>query len=320
MNCTQTLDPTGLEEIEEQINIAYPSIDDSRNRLLAWAMFNGYVLRWASENRSLEIIAVEKEFAGLIENPATRRTSRTFKMVGKGDLIVRDSLGRLWYVEHKTAAEITGGYIDRLALDLQIKLYLPYLSEAIGEKISGVIYDVIAKTRIRQKQNETVDDFQARLEEKYSDPETYYREKIFISDDDILETFRDIWIITQQVRQARASGIFIRNFTNCYTYNTPCAYFPICSVGRDAEQAVIENGYVFKRKNTELSRGKRRMLTYSAIRMFQSCPRKYDFRFNHEIVPAKRDEQAMYLGTVIHAALAAYYGNESVVSYFIKEA
>ena len=48
------------------------------------------------------------------------------------------------------------------------------------------------------------------------------------------------------------------------------------------------------------------VLTYSALRMFQSCRRKYYLRYNECLVPIKQDTN-LYLGSVWHSVLELWY-------------
>jgi hypothetical protein len=53
-----------------------------------------------------------------------------------------------------------------------------------------------------------------------------------------------------------------------------------------------------------------------------SCPRKYDFRYNHNLVPKKKAD-ALTFGTLVHEALAVYYRSgcdrEKAVSFIIDQ-
>jgi len=49
------------------------------------------------------------------------------------------------------------------------------------------------------------------------------------------------------------------------------------------------------------------ILTYSALRLFQNCRRKYHLRYNEYLVPLKADE-ILYLGSVWHSVMELWYG------------
>lgn len=61
--------------------------DSTRIELLASAMLRGYAARYPSED--FEVQAVEQEFLTDIRNPETGAESRTFRLAGKVDGLVR---------------------------------------------------------------------------------------------------------------------------------------------------------------------------------------------------------------------------------------
>ena len=52
----------------------------------------------------------------------------------------------------------------------------------------------------------------------------------------------------------------------------------------------------------------REVLTYSAIKLFQSCRWKYNLRMNEGLVPLAQDDN-LYLGSVWHSVLEIWYRN-----------
>ena len=75
-------------------------------------------------------------------------------MVGKVDGIIQYSDQTIWLMEHKTAADIGGGYIAKLWMDFQIALYAHFLEVTQGIKITGILYNILGKAQIKQKQGE----------------------------------------------------------------------------------------------------------------------------------------------------------------------
>jgi hypothetical protein len=242
-------------------------------------MFQGYVNRYATE--PFDVVAVEKEFAAPLINPATGRRSRSFSMRGKVDLLVRmHGTGEYFIVEHKSAAQISGDYIDKLPLDLQVALYAHYLAQDMGIVVSGVIYDVVAKAKLKQGEGETEEEFAlrraeliaksktgtssakrkmpesdeeyaARLAEKYDDLSMYHRETLLLSQDDILETVTEVWALSQQLLLARRENQWFRNTDQCVGMNRPCPYFALCRSNDNPN--VLENLYETRPAHSELS-------------------------------------------------------------------
>jgi hypothetical protein len=243
---------------------------------LAKAMMTGYARIYPEEN--FEVVALEKEFSGPIINPETGAESKSFVLAGKVDGIVK--LDNAYYLlEHKTASQIDAGYLDRLWTDFQITLYSWYVEKYLGYKISGVVYNILAKAKIKQSQGETEaefeerrdaliaksktgkssakrkmpetdDEFQARLAEKYSDPQMFHREILYISRDQFVELQAELWELSQAMLGARRRDAFYRNTSYCFLYNRPCAYYPLCSSNGNSN--VVENMYEKKAPHEEL--------------------------------------------------------------------
>jgi len=219
----------------------------------ARAMLVGYATRYPTEE--FEIVEIEKVFHGEIRNPDTSRPSQTFVMAGKADGIVRLE-GELYLLEHKTAGSIDPNYLDKLWTDTQIALYSYYLRQ-VGYRIVGVIYNVLLKTRIKQREGETQEEyearraelaaknksgrstakrqfpetdeeFQARLAEWYAKPDAFHRERIYLSEDRLAMLQEEVWEITQQYLDARRRGKWLLNTSNCFAYERPCEYLLYC--------------------------------------------------------------------------------------------
>lgn len=105
-----------------------------------------------------EIKEVEKEFK--IEFAKDKH------LVGKIDAVTIDGIP----VEHKTtSAVIDEKYIDKLRWDDQITNYLIALTLESGKLVKDCIYTVIRKPSIRQKQNETFEEYFKRCTEWYEE-------------------------------------------------------------------------------------------------------------------------------------------------------
>ncbi len=129
---------------------------------LATAMMSAYAARYAVEE--FEIVALEKTFEGPIINPATGAASRSFVLAGKVDGIVRIG-GDYFVLEHKTAAQIDGDYLEKLWTDFQITIYAYYVEQAMGIPITGILYNVLVKAKLQQSKGETEVEYQERRAE-----------------------------------------------------------------------------------------------------------------------------------------------------------
>jgi hypothetical protein len=269
-----------LDEVLATINrlCANRLQDENQHRdwHLATAMMRAYAARYAVDD--LEIVALEKNFEGPIVNPATGAASRSFVLAGKVDGIVRIQ-GEHFILEHKTAAQVDGDYLEKLWTDFQITLYAHYIEQTMGVPITGILYNVLVKAKLQQGKGETEEEFQARraellaksktgkttakrklpesdedfqqrLAEKYTDPEMFHREMLYLSRDRFEILRAELWELTQAFLEARRRGIFYQNTGFCFNYQRPCAYFALCR--SNGNPNVIENFYQRVAPNEEL--------------------------------------------------------------------
>jgi len=245
---------------------------------LATAMMTGYAARYPSED--FEVVALEKTFEGSIINPATGAPSRSFNIAGKVDGLVRmRATGEHYLLEHKTAAQVDGDYLEKLWTDLQVTLYSHYIEQTLGIRIAGVIYNVLVKAKLQQGKGETEaefedrrseliaksktgkssatrklpesdDDFALRLSAKYCAPDMFCREVLYISRDQFAAMKSDLWELTQQFLDCRRRDVFYRNTAYCFNYHRPCAYYALCRSG--GSENVIANFYETKPPHEEL--------------------------------------------------------------------
>lgn len=230
--------------------------EDRSDRALAIAMMDAYIRTYTPE--TFEVVELEKPFEVEIINPATKATSRSFVMAGKMDGIVRKDNGT-WLLEHKTAARIDQAYLEKLWMDFQIALYSCYREQQTGQRVDGVLYNVLVKTKLKQSEGETLEvfeeryalacasnksgkstakqqlpesdeDFSKRLAEKYQEPGIFHREPLVLSRDRVVGILGEVWELTQALLQAHRGGIqsFYQNNSDCWKYNKPCPYWNLC--------------------------------------------------------------------------------------------
>lgn len=279
--CLQTWhERRDLDEVLALIHRLCPNRPQDENQRRDWhlaiAMIRAYAAEYSTEE--FEIIALEKTFEGPITNPATGAASRSFTLAGKVDGIVRIA-GEYFILEHKTAAQIDGDYLERLWTDFQITIYAHYIEQTMGIPITGILYNVLVKAKLQQGKGETEEEYQARREEllaksktgkttakrrmpesdldfqhrlaqKYADPEMFHREMLYLSRDrfDILRS--ELWELTQAFLDARRRGVFYQNTAFCFNYQRPCPYFPLCR--SNGNPNLIENFYQRVPPNQEL--------------------------------------------------------------------
>ena len=273
-----------IEKAIVLIDKSFPDyLTDSKQKQnwhLCQAMFEGYINRFPEEE--FKPLGLEMEFVIPITNPRTGRCSRTFELRGKVDGLVQlKESGDLFLIEHKTAAQVSTDYIERLTFDFQINLYAMALSRFLKLKISGVIYNVIRKAKLKQSEGESEEQYEIRRAElikksksgktaakrkmpesddlyrkrliaKYDDSEMYHREVLYLSDQDAARTSQELWNISKLILIAKRENNWIPNWDNCFQFgNQPCTYWPLCRSNNN--QLVLENYYTIAEPHSELS-------------------------------------------------------------------
>ena len=270
-----------LVQVLDLIDRSYPNRaaddDQLRDWHLATAIMKGYATRYPTEE--FEVVDLEKTFEGEVVNPATGATSRSFMLAGRVDGIVRIG-DEHFLLEHKTASVLDSGYIEKLWTDFQITLYVWYVEQALGIRISGVVYNILVKAKLQQSRGETQveyearraeliaksktgkssaqrrmpesdNDFQARLAVKYSEPGMFHREILYISRDRFAVLQFELWELTQNFLDARRRDTWYQNTSQCFQYGRPCAYFPLCR--SDFSPLVRDNHYRVQPPHEELN-------------------------------------------------------------------
>jgi hypothetical protein len=242
----------------------------SRRWQVTTAMMEAYIENYPTDLLQWNFLGLELPFTADIHNPATGAMSRSFIISGKVDGVIQTEDG-IFILEHKTASRIDAAYLDKLWSDMQIQLYSHFIEKAYGWKISGVLYNILAKPssqmkqkggetdeefadristakapgRCRQQMAESDEEFQERLAEWYADApqERFHREILYFTTRDIEDLQSELWELTQQYLTAQRTDDgrgFYRNTSQCWMYNHPCDFLPICR-SHDNQDMVINS-------------------------------------------------------------------------------
>ena len=163
------------------------------------------------------------------------RLARGVYLKGKLDAVTADGIP----VEHKTTGQADlFKYINHLAYDDQIAIYML----ATGSLMAH--YTVIQKPTIRLRQNETVEEYLARVSKWYT-PEHITCVNVVRTAEELEAKREEIIYIVRQIQHTK---MFWRNPNNCAI--TSCPYDSIC-LNYEPEMQVV--GFEKKeRKNEEL--------------------------------------------------------------------
>jgi hypothetical protein len=122
-------------------------------------LIRGYDARWSLVQDRFDVLSVEKTLTSQLLNPVTGRTSRSFTVAGKLDVIAVRS-GRHVIVDHKTTSDdITdpnSPYWRQLIVESQASHYM-LLAWINGMKVDEAIWDVVRKPSIRPKKLSAMD-------------------------------------------------------------------------------------------------------------------------------------------------------------------
>lgn len=218
----------------------------------AQVLLTGYHVRWKDE--PYEVLAVEAKFEAPLINPESGAPSRTWRLAGKVDAVVRDKRdGLVRLVEHKTSSDdLTPGspYFARLRLDSQVSVYFAG-AKALGFDVAGCLYDVLGKPRhrpleanSRRAEPESPEAFRERLGAAVAEePSKYFqRAEVVRLEGELREFDFDTWQQAKLLREIELAGVAPRNGDACVRFNRVCPYLEVCS-----GSASLEDERLFRR-------------------------------------------------------------------------
>jgi hypothetical protein len=216
------LTPEQLEDIEKQ-------------KAMVLGMLRSYPRIYSSDLKKWQILeGPEQEFYIPIIHPETKKEHPRFVYGGRIDLPIRPKNSKnAWVVEHKTASQLDESYYDRVSMDNQMTGYMLGMRSLFKIPVEGVIYNIILKTKIRQKKDESLPQFYARLGKEYeqSEPEKYYRrEEFYRSKAEIEKFYRDLWHVAADLEEATKHSRWYGDETQCSSFFGKCRFIPLCSL------------------------------------------------------------------------------------------
>lgn len=236
-----------LENHYRQLPYSPPDDLNFKSQAILKGVKEYYPVRYFDDCDQFEPLAIEKVIQGEILNPETGRPAREYAYGGRVDglvLMKKDDMGfkagDLLLMEHKTASKVDEGYFERLQLDSQIRLYAIYLGRELGTQIAGCLFNVILKPTIRQRKNESEEEYAKRLRLEMNWPEQYYRRYLHFPELRLQEIQKELWDAKNIVAKARQAGIYTMNTNACFDFHRKCDYWDLCS-SQDPE-FVLKNG------------------------------------------------------------------------------
>lgn len=207
------------------------------------AMVEAYWKRYAKDR---EVFAhVEQEF-GYARDEA--------EVIGVIDAI--DMGGRIW--ESKTTSSIDGAYIEALPHARQTLMYAAFLL-SMGEEITGVVYDIIQKPRVKRalatpeekrkyvkdkktgqmrlsarqrERDETDAEYLNKLRAWYDKhPEAFHREEISYTAQQLKDIKQEVFDEVDRIRWHMQTGKWPRSRSSCYGRTGKCEFLALCNSG-----------------------------------------------------------------------------------------
>lgn len=210
-------------------------------------MLMGYADVYASDKKEWKVLEAEHRF---------KIDMGEFFFEGMMDLVYKHrASGRIRLAEHKTAGNITPGYINRLALDTQSRSYM-FAAHQLGFHPEVIEYDVTRKCKLRRKKTESHEEFNERIALDYKARVDFYfyREPLFYEPHDLHAFEFELHQVNREFQylvkhedplNPRTWGI---DDQECNHWGKACHFLPMCTRGLNASNQL-------KLKQTEVIHG-----------------------------------------------------------------
>lgn len=171
---------------------------------------------------------------------------------GKCDGIIRrNSDGALFMLEHKTKGQFDPEALELfLCIDLQTNLYIKAAETwCDGEKITGVLYNVVRRPQLRRKAAETLTDFSSRIRSDVADrTDHYFLELVHETDReqfDRLFALNEVDIIRFRAWALAGEKKDQLHTHSCMAMYGTCAYLNYCASGRSNQVGLVQKSEIF---------------------------------------------------------------------------
>lgn len=202
-----------------------------------------YAERWKDDFQLFKVEKLERDVDIVFEG---------IRLRGKIDLTFFTNDGRLWLLDHKTTSRLDLKTVAGWDFRFQFMFYLWLaMKEFPDMPFAGYYINAIKKPTIRQKQNESIDAFFARLQMNMSmEPdEYYYRDRLLLTKTSIShfeETvlrpkLNRIKLLTNPdvSDMIKRTLVMNPNTNRCQLYGV-CEYLPLCQHGYSRESFQFE--------------------------------------------------------------------------------
>lgn len=236
-----------IEEARGNPWISTPTRDEAEtDATIVYAASTAYLRHYGKQDAG--DVQREVVMRARVRNPATGHYSRTFDVQARIDGLNGDRL-----IEDKLVGRVDQITERRLLLDRQVTLGCYLHWRTTGEEITEISYRMTKRPSIKQRQDESVEQYRARIVADYLDvrPEFYLHEfTLTRTPEDFLRLEQELWSWAEQVRAARRDGVFPRNTAACMDFGG-CPFLALCCREPGAEHQFVER----QRPSVEISDG-----------------------------------------------------------------
>jgi hypothetical protein len=208
----------------------YDGIVDSNDDVMIQGMVNGFV-RYFAEHSKYKIIETEQVF----DLPH----SSTCHRCGKIDARLHDEHGQLFLGEWKSCSKLTD-CITKIRCNNQGNHYLWAFE---NDKPKGVVFRIVRKSQLRQKQKESLGEFRQRIFDDYiSRPVDNFYEEVYWLNQNMLKRWKhEFDLINCRIESTIKDNTWYRNCGACSRFGGLCGYHDICFSNSIPEYLDLKN-------------------------------------------------------------------------------
>lgn len=206
---------------------------------LAEIMLYEYFRRWDADLADLKWVDLERTF----NVPYKLRMDYGYRGLesyehfdipvrGKFDGVFLDRKGKHWLFETKTKSLIDDSSIaDKLGYELQVMLYLWAMRHTYDVKPAGVVYNLVRRPLLKQKQTEDLPQFLARVAEDVRSRQDFYfiRYNASIAWEEVEAWLPELDGMIRQLYAWSQGDFHYRNSQECNGRYGVCEFLPLCS-------------------------------------------------------------------------------------------
>lgn len=212
-----------IKHIEQSYNMPVSDLEVERQLVDKYTVLGMWV---NYPHATVDFKTVKSEFEFMVPLDGLRGVT----LRGRVDGVVQHN-GKLWIREFKTTSWDMAEYERKASVSSQGAAYIYGVSKYLGVEISGIIYDILKKPRLRKRVSDTSQDFADRIYQDYKDrPEFYFppRYMSYRSSKEIAEFEKDTVVLTKDLRRRIKHKDWYRNTDSCYAFKSECPYKTIC--------------------------------------------------------------------------------------------